>query len=112
MFRTQARAHDALDSRDGTVKKGPYFNAISFSHYFLNQLGFNQLDEIFFHFQVISERMSVIFNQTYTKPLQDKIDQLEERIKTLKKIRKASRNLEVNCCKISKGTYNPENSVI
>ena len=33
----------ALDSLDRNVRKGPQFNLIAFSHYFLNQNGFDQV---------------------------------------------------------------------
>lgn len=79
----EAGSDFALDLIDDNVRKGRHFNRLAFSHYFLNQSGFNQFQEASFHFQCSMERMLVIVEQTYTKPLKEKIAQLEARIQAI-----------------------------
>ena len=79
----EAGSDFALDSIDPNVRKGSQFNGIAFSHYFLNQSGMNQFQEATFHFQCSMERMLVIIKDSYIKPLNEKIAQLEARIQAL-----------------------------
>lgn len=78
----EAGSDFALDLLDQNVRKGPKFNRLGFSHYFLNQSGFHQLQEANFHAIASIERMAY-FTLTQLKPLGEKITQLETRIKAL-----------------------------
>src|SRR3990170_6358030 len=79
----EAGSDFALDLLDSSVRKGPHFNPIAFSHYFLNQQGLDQFTEATAHFQCSMERMLVIVQESYTKPLQEKTNQLESYIKSI-----------------------------
>lgn len=79
----EAGSDFALDLLDENVRKGPKFKRLAFSHYFLNQSGFNQFQEANFHFQCVMERMLVLVDQTYVRPLKEKIAQLEARIQAV-----------------------------
>jgi hypothetical protein len=84
----EAGSDFALDLLDPKTRKGPQFNPIAFSHYFLNQSGFNILQEANFHATVVNERMSIILQlslQEMSSRLMEKISQLETRIGELEK---------------------------
>jgi len=76
----------ALDSLDANVRKGPQFNLIAFSHYFLNQTGLNQVNEASFHTSASIERM-VTWVLTELdrreKNIVQQINRLETRIRKL-----------------------------
>jgi hypothetical protein len=79
----EAGSDFALDLMDPDARKGPQFNRIAFSHYFLNQSGLNVLQEANFHANAVNERMSVILTlslQELGNRLMGKMDQLETRI--------------------------------
>ena len=78
----EAGSEFALDLIDQNIRKGNKFNRISFSHYFLNQSGFGQLNEADFHASAMIERI-VTWAITEHNKLNDKITQLENRIKKL-----------------------------
>ena len=78
----EAGSDFALDLIDSNVRKGLYFNRGSFSHYFLNQSGFGQLSEANFHATALIERIA-IWTITERKKLEEKIIQLEARIREL-----------------------------
>ena len=82
----EAGSDFALDSLDGNVRKGPQFNLIAFSHYFLNQSDFNQINEANFHATVSIERM-VTWVLTELdrreKNIMQQINRLEARIQAL-----------------------------
>lgn len=82
----EAGSDFALDLIDPNVRKGPQFNTLAFSHYFLNQSGLNILQEASFHATTVNERMSVILTlslQELANRLTEKISQLESRINQL-----------------------------
>jgi len=79
----EAGSDFALDLIDPNARKGSHFNRIAFSHYFLNQTGFNQLQEASFHLKASIERMLTIMHQSYIRPINEKITQLEARIQAL-----------------------------
>jgi hypothetical protein len=88
----EAGSDFALDLIDPNAKKGPQFNIIAFSHYFLNQSGLNILQEANFHATVANERMSIILTlslQELGNHLMEKIGQLETRIDQLEKERRS-----------------------
>lgn len=78
----EAGSDFALDLIDPNARKGSHFNRVAFSHYFLNQSGFNQLQEANFHATASIERMAT-FTLTQLKTLEGKMTQLESRIQAL-----------------------------
>ena len=78
----EAGSDFVLDLRDESVRKGLLYSAGAFMHYFLNQHGLNQWQEVDVHFSAAIERIIVAVGQTI-KPLEDRIGALEEKIKTL-----------------------------
>lgn len=86
----EAGSDFALDSLDKNVRKGPQFNLIAFSHYFLNQSGLGQVDEASFHASASIERMITWTLTTLNnrdKNINEKITQLETRTKALEEKR-------------------------
>jgi len=81
----EAGSDFALDLIDPNVRKGSHFNRIAFSHYFLNQTGFNPLQEASFHLKASIERMLIMMHQSHIRPLNEKIAQLEARIQALER---------------------------
>jgi hypothetical protein len=82
----EAGSDFALDLIDPNVKKGPQFNIIAFSHYFLNQNGLNILQEANFHANTVNERISIILQmslQNLGNRIMEKMNQLETRISKL-----------------------------
>lgn len=79
----EAGSNFALDLMDPDVRKGPYFDAGPFVHYFLNQSGLNWLQEVNFHNLAAINRMLIIMEENKVKPLRQKITQLEARIQAL-----------------------------
>lgn len=81
----EAGSDFALDLLDSSVRKGPQFNRIAFSHYSLNQQGYDQFSEAIEHFECSMERMLTIVQTSYIAPLQEKINRLEARITAMEK---------------------------
>ena len=78
----EAGSEFALDYIDPTVSKDSSFNHIAFSHYFLNPSGFNLWEEANLHASAVIERLAVI-NMMTDKQINERITQLESRIKTM-----------------------------
>ena len=88
----EAGSDFALDLIDPNVRKGPQFNLIAFSHYFLNQSGLNILQEANFHANIVNERMSVILQlslQELGSHIIEKMNQLETRIDKLEQLQQS-----------------------
>jgi len=76
----------ALDLMDENIRKGPRFDLKSFVHYLLNQTGLNWMQEANFHISAAIDRMLIIMVENQVKPLEDKIAQLDERIRHLERL--------------------------
>jgi hypothetical protein len=84
----EAGSDFALDLINPNVRKGPQFNIMAFSHYFLNQSGLNILQEANFHANTVNERMSIILRVSLKElgnriikemnRLETRIDKLEQ----------------------------------
>jgi hypothetical protein len=88
----EAGSDFALDRMDSSVKKGPQFNWIAFSHYFLNQSGLNQISEANFHATASIERIVTWVLTQFDireKNIKQQISQLETRIQELEKAQEA-----------------------
>ncbi|MCJ7631177.1 hypothetical protein MUP77_02070 [Candidatus Bathyarchaeota archaeon] len=79
----EAGSDFALDMIDQNVRKGPYFNYGSFSHYFLNQCGLNQFQEANVHLDFFVERITTIIFQNMHEQFGKRLDQLETSVKNL-----------------------------
>ena len=64
----EAGSDFAIDLIDPNLRKGPQFNKIAFSHYFLNQSGLGPLDEANFHAFALRKNACIII----VKPTRNK----------------------------------------
>lgn len=100
----EAGSDFALDILDSSVRKGPQFNRIAFSHYFLNQQGFDQFSEAVEHFRCSMERILVLVQTMYIDPMQEKMNKLETRISATEKQDKIKTEIEEIKKKLSENT--------